>query len=44
MRQVPFDLRELIPLLLAALLPFVPLTFAVIPLKQVLLFAKKQAL
>ena len=41
MRLVPFDLRGLIPLLVAALLPFVPLVFALIPLKQVLLFAKK---
>ena len=41
MRLVPFDLRGLIPLLASALLPFVPLVFAVIPLKQVLLFAKK---
>jgi hypothetical protein len=41
MRLVPFDLRGLIPLLVAALLPFVPLLFALIPLKQVLLFAKK---
>ena len=44
MRLVPFDLRGLIPLLVAALLPFVPLVFAVIPLKQVLLFAKKLVL
>jgi hypothetical protein len=44
MRLVPFDLRGLIPLLFAALLPFVPLLFAVIPLKQVLLFAKKLVL
>jgi hypothetical protein len=41
MRLVPFDLRRLIPLLASALLPFIPLLFAVIPLKQVLLFAKK---
>jgi len=44
MRLVPFDLRGLIPLLFAALLPFVPLVFAVIPLKQLLLFAKKLVL
>ena len=44
MRLVPFDLRGLIPLLVAALLPFVPLVFAVIPLKQLLLFAKRLVL
>ncbi len=44
MRLVPFDLRGLIPLLVATLLPFVPLLFALIPLRQVLLFAKKLVL
>ncbi|HET7468630.1 MAG TPA: hypothetical protein VFJ81_03105 [Gemmatimonadales bacterium] len=41
MQLVPFGLRGLIPLLASTLLPFVPLVFAVIPFKQLLLFAKK---
>jgi len=44
MRMVPFDLRALIPLVIAALLPFVPLVFAVMPLRQILDFAKKLVL
>jgi hypothetical protein len=44
MRMVPFDLRALIPLVIAALLPFVPLVFAVMPLRQILEFAKKLVL
>jgi hypothetical protein len=44
MRLVPFDLRALVPLLFAALLPFLPLVFVVIPVKELLHFVTKLVL
>ena len=44
MRLVPFSVRILIPLVVATLLPFLPIVLAILPLKELLNMAAKLVL